>query len=112
MKAKKEISQLTDTIKEANKAVKATRLKSNKWKPKNANKELIAERDEIVTRIEAGKKKFGAYKNPSLADKHQGNANATEDLFNVNQSRKMMKNVGGAEEGSIGTVVSVNGRKT
>ena len=110
-KAKKEISQLTDTIKEANKAVKATRLKSNKWKPKNANKELIAERDEIVKRIEAGKKKFGAYKNPSLADKHQGNANATEDLFNVNESRKMMKNVGGAEEGSIGTVVSVNGRK-
>ena len=111
VKAKKEISQLTETIKEANKAVKATRLKSNKWKPKNANKELIAERDEIVTRIEAGKKKFGAYKNPSLADKHQGNANATEDLFNVNESRKMMKNVGGAEEGSIGTVVSVNGRK-
>ena len=111
VKAKKEIEQLTETIKEANKAVKATRLKSNKWKPKNANKELIAERDEIIARIESGKKKFGAHKNPDLADPHQGNANATEDLFNVNESRKMMKNVGGAEEGSIGTVVSVNGRK-
>ena len=62
MKAKKEISQLTDTIKEANKAVKATRLKQNKWKPKNADEALIAERDEIVGRIEAGKKKHGAYK--------------------------------------------------
>jgi hypothetical protein len=111
VKAKKEISQLTETIKEANKAVKATRLKSNKWKPKNADEAVLKERDEIVARIEAGKKKFGAYKNPSLADSHQGNANATEDLFNVNESRKMMKNLGGAEEGSIGTVVSVNGRK-
>jgi hypothetical protein len=112
VKSKKEISQLTDTIKEANKAVKATRLKQNKWTPKNANKDLIAERDEIVTRIEAGKKQFGAHKNPELADPHQGNANATEDLFNVNESRKMIKNVGGAENGSIGTVVSVNGRKS
>ena len=112
VKTKKEISQLTDTIKEANKAVKATRLKQNKWTPKNADKDLIAERDEIVTRIEAGKKKFGAHKNPELADPHQGNANATEDLFNVNESRKMLKNTGGAENGSIGTVVSVNGRKS
>ena len=111
VKAKEEIEQLTLTIKEANKAVKATRLKSNKWKPDNADEALIRERDEIVARIEAGKKKFGAYKNPEFADKTQGNANATEDLFNVNESRKMMKNVGGAEEGSIGTVVSVNGRK-
>ena len=111
VKAKKEISQLTDTIKEANKAVKATRLKQNKWKPKNADEALISERDEIVARIEAGKKKYGAYKNQGLADPHQGNANATEDLYNVNQSRKMVKNTGGAEEGSIGTVVSVNGRK-
>ena len=111
VKTKKEISQLTATIKEANKAVKATRLKQNKWKPKNADEALIAERDEIVARIEAGKKKMGAYKNQGLADPHQGNANATEDLYNVNQSRKMVKNTGGAEEGSIGTVVSVNGRK-
>ena len=111
VKAKKEISELTATIKEANKAVKATRLKQNKWKPKNADEALIAERDEIVARIEAGKKKFGAYKNQGLSDPHQGNANATEDLYNVNQSRKMIKNTGGAEEGSIGTVVSVNGRK-
>ena len=51
------------------------------------------------------------HKNPELADAHQGNANATEDLYNVNESRKMIKNVGGAENGSIGTVVSVNGEK-
>jgi len=112
VKAKKEISQLTDTIKEANKAVKATRLKQNKWKPKNADEALIAERDEIVARIEAGKKKYGAYKNQGLSDPHQGNANATEDLYNVNQSRKILKNTGGAEEGSIGTVLSVNSRKS
>ena len=111
VKAKKEISELTDTIKAANKAVKDTRLKQNKWQPKNADEALIAERDEIIARIEAGKKKFGAHKNPELADPHQGTANATEDLYNVNQSRKMLKTVGGAEEGSIGTVMSVNGRK-
>ncbi|MBA87577.1 MAG: hypothetical protein CMB29_05910 [Euryarchaeota archaeon] len=111
VKTKKEISQLTATIKEANKAVKATRLKQNKWKPKNADEALIAERDEIIARIESGKKKYGAYKNQGLSDPHQGNANATEDLYNVNQSRKILKNTGGAEEGSIGTVVSVNGRK-
>lgn len=111
VKAKKEITELTKEIKAATKAVKDTRLKQNKWKPKNADEALIAERDEIVERIEAGKKKFGAYKNPDLKDLHQGNANATEDLFNVNESRKRLKTVGGAEEGSIGTVVSVNGRK-
>ena len=112
VKAKKEISQLTDTIKEANKAVKATRLKQNKWKPENADEALISERDEIVARIEAGKKKMGAYKNQGLSDPHTGNANATEDLYNVNESRKMLKNTGGAEEGSIGTVLSVNSRKS
>ena len=111
VKAKEEISQLTATIKEANKRAKTARLKSNKWTPKNADEALIKERDEIVARIEEGKSKFGAYKNPDLADKHQGNANATEDLYNVNESRKMQKTLGGAEDGSIGTVVSVNGRK-
>ena len=111
VKAKEQISQLTDTIKEYNSTVKKQRIKKNKWKPKNADEAVLKERDEIIARIEAGKKKFGAYKNPELKDPHQGNANATEDLYNVNESRKMMKNVGGAEEGSIGTVVSVNGRK-
>ena len=111
VETKKQISQLTDTIKEYNKRVKKQRLKRNSWKPKNADEALLTERDEILARIEEGKSKFGAYKNPELKDVTQGNANATEDLFNVNQSRKMMKNVGGAEDGSIGTVVSVNGRK-
>ena len=111
VKAKEQVSQLTDTIKEYNRTVKKQRIKKNKWKPKNADEAVLKERDEIIARIEAGKKKFGAYKNPELKDPHQGNANATEDLYNVNESRKMMKNVGGAEEGSIGTVVSVNGRK-
>ena len=110
--AKREISQLTDTIKEYNKRVKAQRLKKNSWKPKNADEALMTERSEIIERIEQGKNKFGAYKNPELADSTQGNANATEDLFNVNESRKMLKNVGGAENGSIGTVLSVNSRKS
>ena len=111
VKAKEQISQLTDTIKEYNSTVKKQRIKKNQWKPKNADEAVLKERDEIIARIEAGKKKFGAYKNPELKDPHQGNANATEDLYNVNESRKMMKNVGGAEEGSIGTVLSVNGRR-
>jgi len=111
VKAKEEISQLTDTIKEYNRTVKKQRIKRNSWKPNNADEGLLKERDEIIARIEEGKKKFGAYKNQGLSDPHQGNANATEDLYNVNESRKMLKNTAGAEEGSIGTVVSVNGRK-
>ena len=108
VKAKKEIQQLTDDIKEYNQTVKKQRIKKNEWKPENADEAIMQEREEIIQRIEAGKQKFGAYKNPSLADQHQGNTHATEDLFNVNESRKMQKRLAGAEDGSIGTVLSRN----
>ena len=111
VKTKQEISELNDTIKELSKQIKSSRVRNNRYKPPGADPELLRERDEIIARIEQGKNKFGAYKNDALSDPHQGAVNATEDLFNVNQSRKLLRNTGGAEYGSIGTVVSVNGRK-